>query len=320
MPDPMPTPDGPSGAEPDDAEILSYFRGRISDPRRRQAVRDHLAQLPRWPAHRDSIRHIDLEYAAAVQDARDLRTFRRITPFCRTVASGERDPLIEGGDVGSARAWERHFDRCVFCRRTRRAAFARAEAARLGEPLLRDRLLRSIYTDALVAAAEMIRSSPPPTRVVLVLTAGGFAALVFDGTRTDLGPGRLPPSVGGWVVGRVGLASEVRMRSAAPPGGTVGLDFRRTLPDGRAALEVRLRVAFGELQWTAHLSDLPLQPVRLTVEDGETHSTESDSGGSLELTRTIRVESFRPAGLQVRVEHGQEIWGEFVFHPDERRT
>jgi hypothetical protein len=320
MPDQPPSTTEPPAHGPDHAELLAYGRGRITDPVQRQALRDRLAREPRLRAHWDSIRYLDLEEAAAVQDARDLRAFTQITRFCRAVASGQRNPLVTSDErIGTAQEWDRHFDRCVFCRRSQRVARAEVEATRLGEPLLRDRVLRPMYAEALEAAAERIRRAPTPTRVALILTDTGFVALAIAGTRTDLGPTTAPFAAVGWTVKRTEPPARrgAVMRSPEDSGKQYAvLDFQRALPDGRGTLEVRLQPTGTELAWVVRLSPAPGTPVALTVVGTETHTAESGDGKPIELLGNLSPDALRTGGgLRVRVVQGNELWGKFVFTP-----
>jgi hypothetical protein len=149
-------------------QILAYYRGELSDPQACAAVEDQLRRDPRWQAHADSIRHLDLERAAAVQDAADLACFsaEHALHYCRAVAeSGGRvfdEMLHESSDASSLQrqAWNRHTMRCVYCRRMKRLAHARQQQREAGlpvdEPLLRDWLLQPCYLEALHDATRRL--------------------------------------------------------------------------------------------------------------------------------------------------------------------
>ena len=149
-------------------QILAYYRGDLADPRACAAVEDQLRRDRRWQAHWESIRYLDLERASALQDAIDLAGFgaARATPFCKAVAEyGTRifDALIGGADGTAGRTrqeWNRHVDRCAYCRRMRRLAHARQEQREAGlpagEPLLRDWLLQPCYVEALREATHRL--------------------------------------------------------------------------------------------------------------------------------------------------------------------
>jgi hypothetical protein len=210
------------------ADLLALANGKLDDPKRRAEIRQLIDNDPRWRAHYDSTKFLDLERAAAEHDENDLRDLleswrsgaAKPTDFCREVAvtnGGVFDSMIRGepkpgvdlpllsksyrlavlaccgldiaGDVlapreylaplretighfldawaepgratalleAEARAvalapaarhdygvehWEKHLDECVYCRRMRRFAHARFMEEELGEPLLRDRLLK----------------------------------------------------------------------------------------------------------------------------------------------------------------------------------
>jgi len=149
-------------------QILAYYRGELSDPRACSTVEDQLRHNPRWQAHGDSIRYLDLERAAAIQDAADLAKFTvdQATPFCRVVAEsrgGIFDSMMhetQGVSDDHPRAWDEHADQCVYCRRMRRLAHARQQQREAGLPaqelLLRDWLLQPSYLQALREATRRL--------------------------------------------------------------------------------------------------------------------------------------------------------------------
>jgi hypothetical protein len=173
-------------------ELLAFVRGDISDPRVYARITELIHSDRRWRAHWDSVRTLDLERAAAVQDARDLRAFAESTPLCRAVAHSRGAvllPLLQGQDRAAdwhRGRWERHLRHCVYCRRMRRQLRARVQAEENGlpdgEPLLRDWLLEPLYAEALSALTRRLGRSPasPPTETVIAGhdTAIGETAVV----------------------------------------------------------------------------------------------------------------------------------------------
>ena len=155
-------------------ELLDYYLGKLTDARLRAEFEKLLQNDPRWKAHWESVRNLDLERAAAVQDAEDLRRFLahvsarpaaaaprisvrspRITtpgvidPFCKAVALSDGMillPVIQKRAAtreGDWKAWARHVGECVYCRRMQRSVLALQEQRLLDMPgpLLRDWLL-----------------------------------------------------------------------------------------------------------------------------------------------------------------------------------
>ncbi|HMF14712.1 MAG TPA: hypothetical protein VKE94_20490 [Gemmataceae bacterium] len=149
-------------------QILAYYRGDLANPDACAAVEDQLRRDRRWQAHWDSLRYLDLDRAAALQDAADLARFDATlaTNFCRAVAEhGVRifDVLSGGAEsaAGSSRKdWNQHLDECAYCRRMRRLAHARQQQSEaglpVGEPLLRDWLLQPCYLEALRQATRRL--------------------------------------------------------------------------------------------------------------------------------------------------------------------
>jgi hypothetical protein len=142
-------------------ELLAFYRGEL-DARACAKIKTNLTRSRRWRAHLDSVRSLDLERAAARQDAESLQRFdvANATPFCREVARSRGDVLLrfirreQETALGEPRAaWDRHVNRCVYCRRTRRLMQARfvceTNDVPEGEPLLREWLLESYYRAAL---------------------------------------------------------------------------------------------------------------------------------------------------------------------------
>jgi hypothetical protein len=149
-------------------QLLAYYRGELANPHACAAVEEQLRRDRRWQAHWESIRYLDLDRAAALQDAADLARFTNAdaTHFCRAAAeNGGRlfDGLLNGAEHAagwSRRQWERHADECVYCRRLRRLAYARQQRREAGlpvsEPLLRDWLLQPCYLEALRQATRRL--------------------------------------------------------------------------------------------------------------------------------------------------------------------
>ena len=67
-------------------KILAYYRGELS-PADRAAVGKRVRRDAKARAHLESVRFLDLERAAALQDAEDLHQFADVTPFCQQVAA-----------------------------------------------------------------------------------------------------------------------------------------------------------------------------------------------------------------------------------------
>jgi hypothetical protein len=179
-------------------ELLAFVRGDISDPREYARIADLVQGDRRWRAHWESVRSLDLERAAAVQDARDLRTFDEPTEFCRAVAASGGAvllPLLRGQDRAGEwrrRQWDRHLRRCVYCRRMRRQVRARLECEENGlpggEPLLREWLLEPLYAEALNAVTRRLGPAAAATETLVAAhdTAVGETAELTAVFRTDL--------------------------------------------------------------------------------------------------------------------------------------
>ena len=146
--------------------ILAYYRGDISDPNACAAVEDQLRRDRRWQAHWESIRYLDLDRAAAVQDALDLARFSndQATDFCRAVA-GSCGRIFDAPGNGAANAEQlkaccRHADGCIYCRRMWRLMHSRQQQREAGLPanelLLRDWLLQPCYLEALRDATRRL--------------------------------------------------------------------------------------------------------------------------------------------------------------------
>jgi DNA-directed RNA polymerase specialized sigma24 family protein len=155
-------------------ELLDYARGRGGDAAKRRIDRQLKAD-PRWRAHLESVRYLDLEQLAARQDGEALAHFGpdQRTPFCRHVARSAGQVLLRLSSEGEALVeglprddWEKHALDCVYCRRVQR--LAHAELARRGaglgegEPLLRDWLLGRHYRDRLERVTKELGGAPLP--------------------------------------------------------------------------------------------------------------------------------------------------------------
>jgi hypothetical protein len=156
------------------SQLLAFYRGELRDPHVCAEIEDRVCKDRRWRAHWESIRYLDLERAAAVQDAADLVGFTaaRALPLCKHVAeTGGRvfDALSAGADAAggwTGRQWVRHTRRCVYCRRMQRWTQARQQWKQVGLParelLLRDWLLWPCYAEALNAATRRLGFELPP--------------------------------------------------------------------------------------------------------------------------------------------------------------
>jgi hypothetical protein len=146
-------------------QLLAFHRGELADPHACAAVEERLRKDRRWQAHWESIRYLDLDRAAAVQDAADLAHFTadQATTHCKTAADSAGrvfETLLLGADEGSCREWNRHADGCVYCRRLRRHVHAQQQRRETGLPagelLLRDWLLSRLYLPALTEATRRL--------------------------------------------------------------------------------------------------------------------------------------------------------------------
>ena len=150
------------------ARLLAYHRGQLRDPLEVRRIEAELEASPSWRAHRESIRHFDLEREAADRDGEALQAFRPETAgrLCFLVAISDGEPFARAArepaalDDETRRAWAEHVRGCVYCRRMRRLASARVEAERAGlprrEPLLREWLLDHRYAEALKERTDEI--------------------------------------------------------------------------------------------------------------------------------------------------------------------
>jgi hypothetical protein len=147
--------------------LLAYHRGEWLDPVALQRLEGEMNESRRLKAHLESIRHLDLARAAAIQDGADLERFdlSKATDLCMQVAV-ERGAVFEqsAGNPKSMETvrmeWPRHTNNCVFCRRMRVQAITRCRAREdgipAGEPLLVDWLLSHYYEKALATVAEAL--------------------------------------------------------------------------------------------------------------------------------------------------------------------
>src|SRR5688572_5366449 len=61
--------------------LLAYRRGEIADEVERARIEERLGTDPRWQAHWQSVRRLELDTAAAVRDADELNRFANSTQF-----------------------------------------------------------------------------------------------------------------------------------------------------------------------------------------------------------------------------------------------
>jgi hypothetical protein len=148
--------------------LLAYHRGRLHDPVALQRIEASLNSSQQLRAHLESVQYLDLERAAAIQDAIDLGQFdaSRAEPLCVEVAFGQGAIFAAPNPTPQTKQqWGRHTRTCVFCRRMRRQVLARAEARRAGlaegEVLLLNWLLDHHYAHLLDSVARAIREQKP---------------------------------------------------------------------------------------------------------------------------------------------------------------
>src|SRR5262249_7590079 len=106
--------------------LLAFHRGEVLDRKGQAQIRDLVEKDPRSRAHYEPVRYLDLERAAARQDAEDLKHFSADTPFCRTAAQTHGQVFA---DAGTTEDWADHVAACVYCRRMWRRWHARTAAA-----------------------------------------------------------------------------------------------------------------------------------------------------------------------------------------------
>ena len=143
------------------ALLLAYHRRRLRDSLAVAQIEAELNASPRWRAHLESIQFLDLERAAAGQDALDLQAFpiEAARQLCLYAAVSDGELFARAARTpntlrpATRQEWAKHTKTCVYCRRMRRRAIARVEAERAelpgGEVLLREWLLEGSYADAL---------------------------------------------------------------------------------------------------------------------------------------------------------------------------
>jgi hypothetical protein len=158
-------------------ELLAYYRGDLADAHHCAAIEERVRKDRRWQAHWESIRYLDLDRAAATQDAADLNHFEtdQATPMCRAVAASAGqvlEPLLTDGKRGgewSRKEWNHHTRNCTYCRRMYRLLYARAQRREVGlsarEPLLRDWLLQPCYLPILAEVTRRLGGQWPANDV-----------------------------------------------------------------------------------------------------------------------------------------------------------
>jgi len=173
-------------------QLLAYYRGELADPHTCAAVEDRLRTDQRWQAQWESIRNLDLERAAALQDAADLKQFsmQQASPFCKQAAESNGqvfDALLDGAKSAggwSRKDWSRHADGCPYCRRVRRIAHARRQRCEAGLPpgelLLRDWLLQPCYLQALRDATQRLGHEWSPRSEAEGLPSAGETVVNLD--------------------------------------------------------------------------------------------------------------------------------------------
>jgi DNA-directed RNA polymerase specialized sigma24 family protein len=150
------------------ARLLAYYRHELQDPVEIASIESEVNTSPRWRAHLESVRYLDLERAAASQDGKDLKAFPidSAGPLCRNVAVSKGEMFVRAARYPHAlreetrKEWSAHVRICVYCRRMRRGAVARVEAEKAGlgadEPLLREWLLQSYYSEDLARVTRAL--------------------------------------------------------------------------------------------------------------------------------------------------------------------
>jgi hypothetical protein len=153
-------------------DLIAYHRGRLHDPVALQRLEANLNTSPQVRAHLESVQYLDLERAAAIQDAIDLGRFdaSRAEPLCVEVALGGGAIFVSPNPPAETKQqWGRHTRTCVFCRRMRRQVLARAEARRAGlaegEVLLLNWLLDHHYAHLLESIVKAIRDRQAKRKV-----------------------------------------------------------------------------------------------------------------------------------------------------------
>ena len=228
-------------------ELLAFFRQDLRDAAACRRIGQLVQTDPRWRAHWESIQHLDLERAAAIQDGKDLREFqaRGADAFCKAVAQtdgkifelhlvgrSERHPL----DRWTRKEWDRKVARCVYCRRMRRETYASGQRREgglpAGEPLLREWLLRDYYADALEEVTQAIRRSITGQALKIVVRGGRFSE-ISNGKSRPLGnypEGRF----GGWTYHIIPAAPPIELNGPLYP--------ESALLDDRSAVKLRMEL------------------------------------------------------------------------------
>jgi hypothetical protein len=347
-------------------QLLEYFQGRLNDPKLCADFERNLNSDPRWKAHWESVRHIDMERAAAVQDADDLRRFLahvsarpaaaapriaiktpRVTaatppsgpgvidPFCKAVAISDGMilvPVVERRAAtreGDWKAWQRHVDECVYCRRMQRSVIALRERQRLDlpGPLLRDWLLRDLYAPLLDRVTNTIIK-----RVVVCVvfpTQEGFRAVEAEDRREELDQptprrGRLPSAQAwNWEARSEAAGQEAVVRSGQPTSGLPRtLELSHTLAEGRGSLTVRFEIddrgqfLFDVVLTRAENEPTPRPVVTVEALLNEQVFTTEGAGQEVRLrpdAPLASAEGLAGQGIRVYVRQGDAIWHESAF-------
>ncbi|HYT88970.1 MAG TPA: 2-hydroxyacyl-CoA dehydratase family protein [Gemmataceae bacterium] len=324
-------------------QLLAYYRGELADRRLAAEIEQHLSTDPRWEAHWESIRYLDLERAAAMQDAEDLQRYLAglsvaIDPFCKAVALSDGMilvPVVERRSdtrEGTWEQWADHLDLCVYCRRMQRSVLAYRTQQQLGltGPLLREWLLESVYAPLLASATNTIIRAVAVS--VLYPTNEGFRAVQVGDRREDLASptGSRGGKGAEWYwnaseeatgVLRTRGTQEGEPESSAVPALPRKIEFSRELAGNRGSLEVTFKIAeSGNLVCEVALS-LPQGAApspEVTLEVALNDQVSSHTGTESPLR--VRVEGGKPdpeglggLGTRITVRQGQEIWDESAF-------
>lgn len=198
-----PYPSGAAERFPYD-ELLAFYRGELDGTNAQTRIAKLIEDDPHWRAQWESVRFLDLEQAAAIQDGKDLRRFakrvarggrRNDIDYCLAVAATNGKLFLRHAlrrkrhpaDRWTPGEWARHVHRCVYCRRMLRGAYAVAERRAAGlppkEPLLREWLLRPYYRDALKKAHRQLLTIVHEPQIPAP-SAAGAADAVDAGTMT----------------------------------------------------------------------------------------------------------------------------------------
>jgi hypothetical protein len=319
--------------------LLAYLRHEVSESTRAW-IEEQLQTRPLWKTHLESIRFLDLEREAAIQDAKDLRELvrrRAFTPFCRYVARHGHSAFAAlqkgtaGDDVGSAAEWAAHVKGCPYCRRMRRVCRARAEAEKknLGGLLLRDWLLCRYYARALAGATRALLQRTPHI-LLLEKTPAGFRGIRIGPATANLtSSGGTPLPLLAWVVTagefRSGGAVAVRGRAPTEPvekdveaPGTPGVvQLSQPLDEDRGELDVTFRLAEGRVSWQAALVHPADSQATLEVEIDSQRWEQSGQEARLVLSGDLPPGALGQTKLRVRVSLGEDVAEEYTFVFDE---